>query len=52
MYPLLRPVAERAVLVELGAAVDDAVTGAVLALDRALAADPVAGQVEVVPALV
>jgi len=52
MYPLLRPVAERAVLVELGAAVDDAVAGAVLALDRALAADPVAGQVEVVPALV
>ena len=52
MYPVLRPVAERAVLVELGAAADDAVAGAVLALDRRLAADPVAGQVEVVPALV
>lgn len=52
MYPLLRPVAERAVLVELGAAADDDVAGAVLALDRSLAADPLPGQAEVVPALV
>lgn len=50
--PRLKAVAERAVLVELGERLDDAVQARVWALDRALAADPVAGQVEVVPALV
>ncbi|NBE06176.1 5-oxoprolinase subunit B family protein [Paragemmobacter ruber] len=50
--PRLTPVAERAVLVEFGTVVDAAVHAAVLALDRALGADPVPGQVEVVPAMV
>lgn len=39
-------------LVEFGAAISDAVHAAVLALDGALADDPVPGQVEVVPAYV
>lgn len=51
-YPRLAPVADRAVLVEFGAVVDEAVHAAVLALDRALRADPVPGQVELVPAMV
>lgn len=48
----MRPVADRAVLVELGAVADAAVAEAVRALDRALADDPLPGQQEVVPALV
>ena len=51
-FPRLTPVADRAVLVDFGAAVRDAVHEAVLALDRVLRDDPVAGQVEVVPAMV
>lgn len=51
-YPRLVPVAERGVLVEFGTAVDAGVEAAVLSLDRALRLAPVAGQVEVVPALV
>ncbi len=51
-FPRLTPVADRAVLVDFGAAVTDAVHEAVLALDRVLRDDPVGGQVEVVPAMV
>lgn len=51
-YPRLTAVADRAVLVEFGAAVTDGVHEAVLALDRALRDDPVGGQTEVVPAMV
>lgn len=51
-FPRLTPVADRAVLVDFGAAVTDAVHEAVLALDRVLREDPVSGQVEVVPAMV
>lgn len=50
--PLLRPVADRALLVEFGEAIGDAAHGAVLRLDRALAAAPFAGLVETVPAFV
>lgn len=46
------PVADRAVLVELGEAVAPEVQARVWALDRALQADPVPGQVELVPAMV
>lgn len=51
-FPRLTPVADRAVLVDFGAAVTDAVHEAVLALDRVLRDDPVGGQMEVVPAMV
>ena len=51
-FPRLTNVADRAVLVDFGAAVTDAVHGAVLALDRVLRDDPVGGQVDVVPAMV
>lgn len=51
-FPRLTPVADRAVLVDFGAAVTDSVHDAVLALDRVLRDDPVGGQVEVVPAMV
>ncbi|MBA4352502.1 MAG: kinase, partial [Rhodobacter sp.] len=51
-FPRLTPVADRAVLVDFGTAVTDAVHEAVLALDRVLRDHPVAGQVEVVPAMV
>ena len=51
-FPRLAPVADRAVLVEFGAVVEDATHAYVLALDRALRADPVPGQVELVPAMV
>lgn len=51
-FPRLTPVADRAVLVDFGAAVTDGVHAAVLALDRILRDDPVEGQVEVVPAMV
>jgi inhibitor of KinA len=50
--PVFRPVSDCAVLVEFGADLTDEVHRAVLALDAALAADPVPGQVEVVPAYV
>lgn len=51
-FPRLTPIADRAILVEFGDAVSDAVHDAVLALDRALRVAPVAGQAEVVPAMV
>lgn len=51
-FPRLTPVADRAVLVAFGAAVTEPVHEAVLALDRVLRDEPVAGQVEVVPAMV
>lgn len=52
VQPRLVPVSDRAVLVELGTAVAPEVQERVWALDRALRADPVAGQVELVPAMV
>lgn len=51
-FPRLVPVADRAVLVEFGATVDEAVHDAVLALDRALAAALIPGVTEIVPAMV
>jgi inhibitor of KinA len=51
-FPRLTPVADRAILVDFGETVTDAAHDAVLALDRMLGASPVAGQVEVVPAMV
>lgn len=48
----LIPVADQGLLVEFGDQVTDAAHGAVLALDRALGAAPLPGQVELVPALV
>ena len=50
--PIFRPIAERAVLVEFGTALDQAAHAAVLRLDQALAAHPCAGFREAVPALV
>lgn len=50
--PLLRPVADRALLVEFGDAIGDAAHTAVLRLDRALQAAPFAGLCETVPAFV
>ena len=52
MQPRLVPVADRALLVELGDTVGDRVQALVWALDRALQAHPVPGQVELVPAMV
>lgn len=51
-FPRLVPVADRAVLVEFGDAVEEAVHDAVLALDRALNGAPIPGVQEVVPAMV
>lgn len=51
-FPRCQPVADRAVLVELGDTVGPAVQAQVWALDRALQDDPVPGQVELVPAMV
>jgi len=50
--PIFRPIAERAVLVEFGTALDQAAHDAVLRLDQALAAQPFAGFRESVPAFV
>lgn len=50
--PIFRPVAERAVLVEFGTAINDAAHAAVLRLDLALAAHPCPGFCESVPAFV
>ncbi|MES2664947.1 MAG: allophanate hydrolase subunit 1 [Pseudomonadota bacterium] len=50
--PIFRPVAERAVLVDFGTAVNDAAHAAVLRLDRALADSPCPGFCESVPAFV
>lgn len=52
MHPRCVPVADRAVLVELGDTVGPQVQARVWALDRALQANPVPGQVELVPAMV
>ena len=51
-FPRLRAVSDCAVLTEFGEDLADPAHRAVLALDRVLAADPVTGQVEVVPAYV
>ena len=50
--PIFRPIAERAVLVEFGTALDQAAHTAVLRLDQSLAANPCAGFREAVPAFV
>ncbi|WP_434619761.1 5-oxoprolinase subunit B family protein [Tabrizicola sp. M-4] len=52
MFHRILAVADRAVLIELGAAVGPEVQARVWALDRALRDDPVVGQVELVPAMV
>jgi len=51
-FPRFRPVADHAVLVEFSDAISDAAHGAVLRLDRAIAAQPFDGFVEAVPAYV
>ncbi len=51
-FPIFRAVAEHGLLVEFGARIDDVTHAAVLALDRALAANPFAGFAEAVPAYV
>ena len=51
-FPIYRAVAEHGLLVEFGARIDDVTHAAVLALDRALAANPFAGFAEAVPAYV
>jgi inhibitor of KinA len=51
-FPIFRAVAEHGLLVEFGTRIDDATHAAVLALDRALAANPFAGFAEAVPAYV
>ena len=51
-FPIFRAVAEHGLLVEFGARINDATHAAVLALDRALAANPFAGFAEAVPAYV
>ena len=50
--PIFRPIAERAVLVEFGTKLDQAVHDAVLRLDQALAAQPFVGFREAIPAFV
>lgn len=52
MTPRCVPVADRALLVELGESVGPEVQAQVWALDRALRDDPLPGQVELVPAMV
>ncbi|KKC24139.1 5-oxoprolinase subunit B family protein [Sphingomonas sp. SRS2] len=49
-FPIVRPVGASAILVELGDGIDEAISGRVIALDRALLAEPLAGLVETVPA--
>ena len=49
---VFRPVADHALLVQLGEAISDDLTARVQALDRAIAADPPPGLVETVPAFV
>ncbi len=48
--PLIRPVGDRALLVEFGTVLSETAHSAVIALDRALAAAPPEGLAEVVPA--
>lgn len=49
-FPVFSPVAEHALLVEFGDAIDRATNARVLALDRALGTRPVPGFVEAIPA--
>jgi inhibitor of KinA len=49
-FPIFRPVAEHGLLVEFGTRIDAATHADVLALDRAVAANPFAGFAEAVPA--
>lgn len=49
-FPRYRPVGERALLVEFGEAIDKAIHDKVLMLDQRLAAEPVEGLLEAVPA--
>jgi len=51
-FPRLRPVSDCAVLVEFAETLSDSAHEAVLALDRALGEEALAGQTEVVPAYV
>lgn len=51
-WPKFEMVADHALLVILGDAISDSTSASVLALDRALAADPPPGMVECIPALV
>lgn len=51
-FPAFRPVAEHALLVELGYRIAEPVQATVMALDRALAETPFTGFVEAVPAYV
>lgn len=50
--PTFKPVADRAVLIEFGTAVDDALNRKVAALDQSISAAGITGIVETVPALV
>lgn len=52
LAPTFKPVAERALLVSFATQISDAAHARVIALDRAIGADPPAGLVETVPALV
>ncbi|MEM6619229.1 MAG: allophanate hydrolase subunit 1, partial [Pseudomonadota bacterium] len=52
MVPRFTPVADHALLVTFGDAIDDASHEAVLALDQRLSDDPPAGMIQAVPALV
>ena len=51
-WPVFRPVADHALLVEFGTTISDAVHDAVLRLDQALTAQPFPGFTEAVPAFV
>ena len=51
-HPTFKPVADRAVLIEFGTEVDDALNRQVVALDHSIAAAGISGVVETVPALV
>lgn len=48
--PAIRAVGDTALLIEFGETIDDATFAQVVALDRALAADPPAGMIEAIPA--
>ena len=48
--PVVRPVGESGLLIDFGDTIDAAINGRVIALDRALAADPPSGLFETIPA--
>lgn len=52
VFPRMLPVADRALLVEFGETIDEAVHGKVLAFDAALRGAAIPGMVEAVPAMV